>query len=148
MAKTVYTWGFSSFYDRDNFERFKKGDYWSVYHYPFFDFDGAKFVDVHDFGLLYLGYHAVLKTSAGYHLIGLLPMSWYQVTKLMFEALKYGLDTKYLRISIFRGYCVLRYGSKGKKKKPELLVVTSEKKWREFIKSRTKFLIIYETTNW
>jgi len=151
VMKPVFTWGFSSFAWKWDLEQFKKGEYWNIRHYPFFDFDTTRLERVRWFIVDYKDFfpdYAILKTSAGYHLIGLEPLYWRTIVDLMLRALNYGLDTMFFRICVLRGFAVLRYGSKGKKPKPRLIECSNMYLWNRFIKSRAKFLVMYETTNW
>jgi len=152
VAKSVHTWGFSSFATREDLERFKRGDYWYVRHYPFFDFDTQKLEKVWDFVQIWKDVwnidYAVLKTSNGYHLIILDTFYWRTIMEMMLEAIDYGLDTMFFRICALRGFAVLRYGSKGRKPKPKLITYTNQDMWGYFLRSRAKFLVMYETTNW
>ena len=151
VMKPVFTWGFSSFATCYDLQEFKCGKYWEVRHFPMFDFDTRFVWRVEDFAELYhdaYGFpYAILKTSAGYHLVFLDHATWKMCVNMLLDAVNYGLDTMFLRISVLRGFTVLRYGSKGKKPKPKLIGCTDMEAWKWFIKSRAKFLVMYETTN-
>jgi len=152
VMKPIFTWGFSSFATKHDLRLFKRGKYWEARHFPFFDFDTKSLYRIRNFAETYrCGYdleYAILQTSNGYHLIFLDHMMWRGCLELMFVAVNYGLDTMFFRISALRGFAVLRYGSKGKKPKPKLIECTDMWSWNWFIKSRAKFLVMYETTNW